>query len=76
MTALFIVILIEQVWGKKVETKIAAFVGLFTAAACLLIFGADRFLLPAMLLTMLFLTIYTSMHKDVEITQKEGEVRD
>jgi len=76
MTALFIVILIEQVLGKKVETKIAAFVGLFTAAACLLIFGADRFLLSAMLLTVLFLTIYTSMHKDVEITQKEGEVRD
>lgn len=46
MTALFVVIFIEQ-WRKD-RQHISAMLGLGLSAASLLIFGADNFLLPAM----------------------------
>ena len=74
MTALFIVILLEQVLGAKVQTKTAAAFGLVIATVCLFIFGADRFLLPSMLLTVLVLSVYSTKKK--EELKEEGEVRD
>ncbi len=47
MTALFVVIFIEQ-WMEK-KNRIPAVIGVMFALACLLIFGADNFVLPAML---------------------------
>ena len=46
MTALFVVIFIEQ-W-KKDRQHVSAILGLGLSAASLLLFGADNFLLPAM----------------------------
>lgn len=47
MTALFLVIFVGQ-WDKK-ENRIPAIVGVLAAILCLVIFGADSFVLPAML---------------------------
>ncbi len=47
MTAMFVVILLEQV--QKKENRPTALVGLGASALCLLIFGAEHFVIPAML---------------------------
>ena len=46
MTAMFVVIFIEQ-WLKD-KNHSAAIIGLFSSAVCLFIFGADSFIIPAM----------------------------
>ena len=55
MTALFVVIFMEQ-W-KKDRQHISALVGLALPALCLLLFGAERFLLPAMGAILIALTL-------------------
>ncbi len=47
MTALFIVILTENLLKK--ESRIPALAGVFVSFVCLLIFGAEKFLIPSML---------------------------
>lgn len=56
MTALFLVIFLDQQKGNKERVPVIA--GLLVAAACLLIFGSDKFLLPALLITVLCVCIY------------------
>lgn len=51
MTALFVIIIVEQ-WESS-ENHLSAIIGALTAIVCLLIFGADNFLIP----TMIFITI-------------------
>ena len=46
MTAMFVVIFLEQ-W-KKDKNHLSAVLGLVLPIACLLIFGADSFMIPAM----------------------------
>lgn len=53
MTALFIVIFIEQ-WMEK-KNRIPEMIGAVGAVACLILFGADSFVLPAMLVIILVL---------------------
>ena len=53
MTALFVVIFIEQ-WMEK-KNRIPAVIGVVGAFVCLQIFGADSFVLPSMLLIVLIL---------------------
>lgn len=55
MTALFVVIFVEQ-WKQSQEHH-PALIGLICAVVCLLLFGADRFLPPALLATVLALII-------------------
>lgn len=57
MTALFVVILIEQVYDLKTGKFKYACIGFFTALVCLFIFGADRFLLPALILTVFIIAL-------------------
>ena len=47
-TALFIVLLLEQV--KKKENRAAGIIGMVCTAASLAVFGPDNFLIPAMIL--------------------------
>ncbi len=58
MTALFIASFTEQ-WITA-EDHIPALTGLLSTLLCLLIFGADGFLIPAMLLITLILTLLRS----------------
>ena len=69
MTALFIVIFVEQWFEKK--NRFPAIVGVIASAVCLLIFGKDGFILPSMIVIMIILL---SKHKIDEKKNKTGEV--
>lgn len=66
MTALFVVILMEQILGNPEKARPAAVTGLAAGALCLFIFGADHFLLPALLITVFALTLYSGANKQKE----------
>lgn len=55
MTALFTVIFIDQMRASK--SKLPGIVGVFCAIICLLIFGADKFLLPSLIVTVAILLL-------------------
>ena len=65
MTAMFVVIFLEQ-WLKE-RQHITALAGVLISALCLLLFGADSFLIPTMACILFFLTLF---RKPVE---KAGE---
>ena len=54
MTAMFVVIFLEQL--RKEKKPYTALIGLGSSLVCLLIFGADSFLIPAMACILLLLT--------------------
>ncbi len=54
MTAMFVVIFLEQ-WMKE-KRHISAAVGLGVSLLCLAVFGADRFMIPAMSVILVLLT--------------------
>lgn len=56
MTAMFVVIFMEQ-W-KKEKKHYTAFIGVLASAGCLLLFGAESFLIPAMICILCFLTVF------------------
>lgn len=56
MTALFVVIFIDLLRGHKGGLKVVGFIGIGCSAICLIIFGADNFLLPSLIITVLALT--------------------
>ena len=56
MTAMFIVIFLEQ-WLKE-KHHFSEWAGLASSAACLLIFGTDNFMIPAMICILLLLTAF------------------
>ncbi len=74
MTALFVVILMEQVIGSQAKTKIAAVLGIVVAACCLLLFGIDGFLLPSLLITVFLLAGYSAVENRKQ--KEEGELHD
>ena len=53
MTALFVVIMVEQ-WMEE-KNRLSVMIGLGCGLICLLIFGADNFILPTMICIMLLL---------------------
>ena len=55
MTAMFVVILTEQ-WLKE-KTPVSEWIGLAAGVVCLLIFGADNFLIPTMVCILAALTL-------------------
>jgi 4-azaleucine resistance transporter AzlC len=65
MTAMFVVIFMEQ-WMKE-KHHISAYIGLGAAAACLLIFGADSFMIPTMLLIIVLLAVLQKPLEKMEI---------
>ena len=68
MTALFVVIFTEQ-WEKN-KNHIPALIGVVSSVLCLVLFGAQRFLIPAMLLISALLLL---LRKPIERrNQREG----
>jgi 4-azaleucine resistance transporter AzlC len=55
MTAMFVVIFMEQ-WMKE-KRHISAYIGLGVSTVCLVLFGADSFMIPTMILIILFLAV-------------------
>ncbi len=71
MTAMFVVIFLEQ-WLKEPQ-HYASLIGLGAALGCRLVFGADSFLVPAMMCILLLLTAF---RKPIEAAEngREGDV--
>lgn len=70
MTALFIVIFVEQ-WMEK-KNRFPAVAGVISSLICLLIFGKDSFILPSMIVIMIILL---SNHRIEEKKTEAGEVK-
>lgn len=66
MTALFVVIFVEQ-WMEK-ENRIPEIIGIAAAFACLQIFGASGFVLPSMILIILIL-FFARKKLDTEVKE-------
>lgn len=56
MTALFVVIFIDLLREQKGRKRFVGLTGILCAVLCLAIFGADKFLLPALILTVAVLS--------------------
>ncbi|WP_152657700.1 AzlC family ABC transporter permease [Oceanobacillus sp. CFH 90083] len=54
MTALFVVIFLDQ-WIKE-RNHISSVIGIAASVLCLMIFGTEHFIIPAMLIILIFLT--------------------
>ena len=65
MTAMFVVIFLEQ-WLKE-KNHISSWIGLIASTICLLIFGADSFMLPSMAAILILLTVLQKKLKHTEI---------
>ena len=61
MTAMFAVIFLEQF--LKEENHIPSYLGIAVSALCLVLFGADNFIIPAMAVILLTLTV---LRKQIE----------
>ena len=55
MTAMFVVIFLEQ-WMKE-KSHVSAIAGILLSLFCLIFFGADDFMIPAMLVIFVSLTL-------------------
>lgn len=66
MTAMFVVIFMEQ-WLKE-QHHVSEYIGLAASVVCLLIFGADRFLIPTMICIVIGLT---AIRKPIEAAKEE-----
>ena len=56
MTAMFVVIFLDQ-WLKE-KKHYTGVIGLAASAVCLLIFGADSFMIPTMMCILVLLTVF------------------
>lgn len=68
MTALFVVIFIEQ-WMKE-EKHISSLVGLGASIVCLIVFGGNNFIIPAMIAILGLLTLSKKSLEKVEVEAK------
>ena len=66
MTAMFVVIFMDQ-WLKETH-HFSAWIGLAASVACLLLFGADNFLIPTMIC---ILIVLTALRKPIEAKTQE-----
>ena len=67
MTALFVVILLDQVLAHPKVASRCAVTGLLAGIICLFIFGTGNFLLPALIVTVLFVTAFTQAERRKEL---------
>ena len=64
MTSMFVVIFLEQILKEK--SHLASAIGLICSSFALVTFGKDSFLIPAMILILIFLTVFKSIIKAKE----------
>jgi 4-azaleucine resistance transporter AzlC len=68
MTSMFIVIFMEQ-WMKE-KRHMSAYIGLGAAALCLLIFGANSFMIPTMIMIIVLLAAFRRFLEKVEVREQ------
>lgn len=77
MTAMFVVIFIEQ-W-KKEKQHLSAYVGLGATTLCLVLIGAENFLIPAMIVILVLLTVLrrpiSKKMDDGDVTERKEEAK-
>lgn len=73
MTALFVVILVEQILSDPSKTWFTSLTGGLMALICLLIFGSGNFLLPALLITVFIVGIYGTVRKSNRAVLKKHD---
>jgi len=71
MTALFVTIFVEQ-W-QSTKDHLPALIGMASALVALLIFGADNFLIPAMIIIMVVFTALRFTHYKEKGVEKNAE---
>lgn len=64
MTALFVVILIEQMLSNPKKNVAVAVFGILSAVICLFVFGVEKFLLPSLLITVTFVFVFSLFYKE------------
>lgn len=64
LTALFVTVFVEQWLGSK--NHLPALVGVICAAVCLVLFGADNFLIPTMILIAAILVMLQKVKKEAQ----------
>lgn len=57
MTALFVVILVDQVRNDKRKAGVSSVIAIVTGIVCLFIFGGSNFLLPTLIITVFFVAV-------------------
>jgi 4-azaleucine resistance transporter AzlC len=67
LTGLFVVLFLEQ-WLKE-KTHHSALLGLFATLVCLIVFGSESFILPAMCVILAVLTFFKKPLEKVGETQ-------
>ena len=70
MTAMFVTIFMNQ-WMKETK-KYTGLIGIGATAACLVLFGAKSFMVPAMVTILILLTIF---RKPIEQSYQEAEIQ-
>jgi 4-azaleucine resistance transporter AzlC len=68
MTAMFVVIFMEQ-WLKE-KHHVSAYIGLGASLACLVLFGADSFMIPTMILIITLLAVFRKPLEKMEVDEK------
>jgi 4-azaleucine resistance transporter AzlC len=68
MTAMFVVIFMEQ-WLKE-KHHISAYIGLGASLACLVLFGADSFMIPTMVMIITLLAVFRKPLEKMEVDEK------
>jgi 4-azaleucine resistance transporter AzlC len=68
MTSMFVVIFMEQ-WMKE-KHHVSAYIGLGAAALCLLIFGADSFMIPTMIMIIVLLAAFRRPFEKMEANEQ------
>lgn len=68
MTALFVVILVEQI--LKERSHLSTLIGMITSIACLLLFGGDNFMIPTMICILVLLTAFRKPIEFKEVGEK------
>jgi 4-azaleucine resistance transporter AzlC len=68
MTSMFVVIFMEQ-WMKE-KHHVSAYIGLGAAALCLLIFGADSFMIPTMIMIIVLLAAFRKPFEKMEANEQ------
>ena len=71
LTALFIVILIEQILGA--DNRLPAWLAFVSAIVCLLIFGPSNFILPSLVITVALLSILRHRIEPAKAVKEEKE---
>lgn len=69
MTALFVIIFVELILDMKDRLKIVGPIGIITGIICLMIFGADNFILPTLIVIVAILSVsrpYFDKTKEVQ----------